>query len=243
MKETLQVIILGICLMLSISWGVRAKESKDEPRFELMRERMVKEQLLPRGIRNPEVLRAMQAVKRHLFVPEGRRRSAYGDHPLPIGEGQTISQPYMVALMTQLLSVEKDSRVLEVGTGSGYQTAVLAEIAKSVWSIEIIASLGKSAETRLAKLGYKNVHVRIGDGYAGWPENGPFDGIIVTCACPEAPKPLVEQLAEGGKMIIPIGKTLTYQTLTLFEKKKGKLERKDIAGCVFVPLLGEHGYK
>ncbi|RLC45814.1 MAG: protein-L-isoaspartate O-methyltransferase [Candidatus Coatesbacteria bacterium] len=218
------------------------KQGDNTVDYAKLREKMVKTQLIPRGITDANVLRAMRTVRRHLFVPESQRSTAYSDYPLPIGEGQTISQPYIVALMTQLLSANKDSRVLEVGTGSGYQAAVLAKIAKEVWTIEIIEALGRSAEARLKELGYENVHVRIGDGYAGWPEHAPFDGIIVTCACREAPKPLVAQLGEGGRMVIPIGKRLSYQTLTLFEKKNGILHKKDISGCVFVPLLGPHGW-
>lgn len=244
MKRTVFVTMMGLSLMMAVFWGcARGKQVEGEVNFAKMRERMVEEQLVRRGIKDAEVLRAMRTVERHLFVPEAHRGSAYNDYPLPIGEGQTISQPYMVALMTDLLDISKEEKALEVGTGSGYQAAVLSELAKEVYTIEIIEPLGKSADERLKKLGYHNVHVRVGDGYAGWPEKAPFDGIVVTCACPEAPGPLVEQLAEGGKMVIPIGKTLSYQTLVLFEKKKGKLHRMDITGCVFVPLLGEHGYQ
>jgi len=239
-KNALLAITLGFMLMSGLFSGCAGgKQNKDGADY---REKMVKTQLVPRGITDANVLRAMRTVKRHLFVPEAQRSAAYSDYPLPIGEGQTISQPYIVALMTQLLAANKDSRVLEIGTGSGYQAAVLAEIAKEVWTIEIIEALGKSAEARLKELGYENVHVRIGDGYAGWPEHAPFDGIIVTCACREAPQPLVEQLGEGGRMVIPVGGSLSYQTLTLFEKKNGILHKKDITGCVFVPLLGPHGW-
>jgi len=236
--------IAGLLLMLICLWCASAcEEKKSGPDYETLRKRMVEEQLVLRGINDPDVLRAMKTVERHKFVPRSHRSSAYGDHPLPIGEGQTISQPYIVALMTQLLQADKDSKVLEVGTGSGYQAAVLSILAKEVYTIEIIESLGKSAAERLKQLGYDNAHVRVGDGYAGWPEEAPFDCIIVTCACPRAPGPLVEQLGEGGRMVIPIGDYLSYQTLTLFEKRKGKLAKRDITGCVFVPLLGEHGYR
>jgi len=244
MRHPISITILGFFLMAGIFWGCAGgRQGLDEADFAKMREAMVRDQLIVRGIKDPSVLRAMRTVPRHLFVPESERRSAYGDYPLPIGEGQTISQPYMVALMTELLACTKKSKVLEVGTGSGYQAAVLSLIAKEVYTIEIIEPLGKSAAERLQRLGYNNVHVKIGDGYLGWPEKAPFDGIIVTCACPEAPKPLVEQLAEGGRLVIPIGKHLSFQTLVLFIKKGGKLQRKDITGCVFVPLLGEHGFK
>jgi protein-L-isoaspartate(D-aspartate) O-methyltransferase len=217
-------------------------QGKNDADFAKLRQQMVKTQLVPRGINDADVLRAMGKVERHRFVPASQQESAYRDYPLPIGEGQTISQPYIVALMTQLLAANKDSKVLEIGTGSGYQAAVLAELAKEVYTIEIIESLGKSAEARLRELGYENVHVRVGDGYAGWPEHAPFDGVIVTCACREAPEPLVSQLAEGGRMVIPVGSSLSYQTLMLFEKKGGVLRKKDITGCVFVPLLGPHGW-
>jgi len=243
MRRGVIAITLGFMLMSGLFSGCAGgKQGDNTVDYAKLREKMVKTQLIPRGITDANVLRAMRTVRRHLFVPESQRSAAYSDYPLPIGEGQTISQPYIVALMTQLLSANKDSRVLEVGTGSGYQAAVLAKIAKEVWTIEIIEALGRSAEARLKELGYENVHVRIGDGYAGWPEHAPFDGIIVTCACREAPKPLVAQLGEGGRMVIPIGKSLSYQTLTLFEKKNGILHKKDISGCVFVPLLGPHGW-
>jgi len=234
---------IGLLVLSGLFSGCAGENrGKNAVDFAKLRENMVKTQLVPRGINDADVLRAMGKVERHRFVPESQQESAYRDYPLPIGEGQTISQPYIVALMTQLLAANKDSKVLEIGTGSGYQAAVLAELAKEVYTIEIIESLGKSAEARLKELGYENVHVRVGDGYAGWPEHAPFDGVIVTCACREAPEPLVSQLAEGGRMVIPVGSSLTYQTLTLFEKKGGVLHKKDITGCVFVPLLGPHGW-
>ncbi len=243
MRRGFILITLGLLVMSGLFSGCAGgNQGKDGVDLAKQREKMVKTQLVPRGIKDADVLRAMRTVERHRFVPEAQRRAAYNDYPLPIGEGQTISQPYIVALMTQILAANKDSKVLEVGTGSGYQAAVLAEIAKEVYTIEIIEALGRSAEARLKELGYENVHVRVGDGYAGWPEHAPFDGVIVTCACREAPKPLVAQLAEGGRMVIPVGRSLSYQTLTLFEKKGGILHRKDITGCVFVPLLGPHGW-
>ena len=244
MRRGFILITLGSMLMSGLFSGCAGgNRGTDAGDFAKLREKMVDKQLALRGIADADVLRAMRTVERHLFVPDAQRSAAYNDYPLPIGEGQTISQPYIVALMTQLVAADKGAKVLEVGTGSGYQAAVLAELAKEVYTIEIIESLGKSAEARLKELGYENVHVRVGDGYAGWPEHAPFDGIIVTCACPEAPKPLVEQLAEGGRMVIPVGRSLSYQTLTLFEKKGGILHRKDISGCVFVPLLGPHGWQ
>lgn len=243
MRRGLSLITIGLLLLSGLFSGCAGgNQGKNDADFAKLRAKMVKTQLAPRGINDADVLRAMGKVERHRFVPESQQESAYRDYPLPIGEGQTISQPYIVALMTQLLAANKDSKVLEIGTGSGYQAAVLAELAKEVYTIEIIESLGKSAEVRLRELGYENVHVRVGDGYAGWPEHAPFDGVIVTCACREAPEPLVSQLAEGGRMVIPVGSSLSYQTLMLFEKKGGVLQKKDITGCVFVPLLGPHGW-
>ena len=169
------------------------------------RQQMVKEQIEARGIKDQSVLDAMNRVERHQFVPVFLRSFAYHDGPLPIGEDQTISQPYIVALMTELLAVDSEDRVLEIGTGSGYQAAVLAEISKEVYTIEILPSLAASAERRLAKLGYMNVHVRAGDGYLGWPEEAPFDGIMLTAAPDEMPTPLVDQLKVGGRIVAPIG--------------------------------------
>lgn len=200
---------------------------------------MVKTQLESRGIKDKRVLDAFRKVKRHLFVPKSYRKEAYGDYPLPIGEGQTISQPYMVAVMTELLKLKGDERVLEIGTGSGYQAAILSILAKEVYTIEIIPSLAESAKERLKKLGYNNVWVKCGDGYLGWPEKAPFDGIIITCAPPRLPKPLKEQLAEGGRIVAPIGEEGEMQVLTVFEKKNGKLIKKEEGGCFFVPMTGK----
>jgi len=206
--------------------------------FSKEREWMVKTQLESRGIKDKRVLDAFRKVKRHLFVPKSYRREAYGDYPLPIGEGQTISQPYMVAVMTELLKLKGDERVLEIGTGSGYQAAILSLLAKEVYTIEIIPSLAKSAEKRLKELGYDNVWVKCGDGYLGWPEKAPFDGIIITCAAPRLPNPLKEQLAEGGRIVAPIGEEGEMQTLTVFEKRDGKLIKREEGGCFFVPMTG-----
>ncbi|MDD4052492.1 MAG: protein-L-isoaspartate(D-aspartate) O-methyltransferase [candidate division Zixibacteria bacterium] len=198
---------------------------------------MVESQLKGRDITDKRVLAAMEKVERHRFVPVDEQSAAYEDHPLPIGEGQTISQPYIVALMTQLLRLKGNEKVLEIGTGSGYQAAVLAELAGEVYTIEIIEPLGKAAEVRLKEMGYINVSVRIGDGYLGWPEKAPFDGIIVTCAPDKIPQPLIDQLADGGRMVIPVG---TYaQELVLVEKKAGKITRKNVIPVVFVPMTGE----
>ena len=212
-----------------------AKNSQD-PDYYQLRQKMVNEQIMARGVRTESVIKAMQKVERHLFVPEQYRNFAYSDRPLPIGEGQTISQPYIVALMTELLDLKKSDKVLEIGTGSGYQAAILAEICDSVYTIEIIPSLGKQAQVLLRELGYHNIHCKIGDGYLGWPEHAPYDGIIVTCAPSKIPQPLKEQLAEGGRMVIPVGATYT-QELVLVTKTKGKLIQKSVIPVRFVPML------
>jgi len=203
---------------------------------------MVEEQLIPRGIEDPRVIDAFLKVERHRFIPEELRGSAYADYPVPIGEGQTISQPYIVALMTECLDLSGDEEVLEIGTGSGYQAAILAELSSQVYSIERFPSLGERAESLLQNLGYINIKIKVGDGTLGWPEEAPFSRIIVTAAAAEVPLPLAEQLSEGGKMILPLGETFS-QVLTLIEKKKGQLKAESICGCVFVPLIGKFGYK
>ncbi|HET6348080.1 MAG TPA: protein-L-isoaspartate(D-aspartate) O-methyltransferase [Candidatus Krumholzibacteria bacterium] len=199
------------------------------------RNRMVREQVQARGISDPRVLQAMHDVKRHLFVSREYADDAYEDHPLPIGNDQTISQPYIVALMTELLAIKPTDRVLEIGTGSGYQAAVLSLLADSVYSMEIIPALGEAARQRLDLLGYENVHVRIGDGYKGWPEEAPFNGIIVTAAPPEIPQALLDQLADGGRMVVPVG--TGYQELMLLEKKQGVISKRVITAVRFVPMV------
>lgn len=209
----------------------------DDEVHRVRRAQMVKV-LKREGIKEKNVLEAMGEVPRHEFVPKNLIRYAYENRPLPIGYGQTISQPYIVALMTELLKVNKDSVVLEVGTGSGYQAAVLSKLVKKVYTIEIIKELGEPARKRLRRLGYKNVEVKIGDGYYGWKEHAPFDAIIVTCAARHVPPPLIQQLKPGGRMCIPVGSFL-YQNLVLIEKsKEGKLKQKSIIPVMFVPLLG-----
>ena len=189
----------------------------------------------------PEVMAAMARVPRHEFIPEERRTYAYENRPLPIGSGQTISQPYIVALMTDLAGVNRDSVVLEVGTRSGYQAAVLAELAGQVYTIEIIEELGRNAAKLLQRLGYNNVTVRIGDGYHGWPEQGPFDAILVTAAPEKIPEPLLEQLAPGGRLIIPVGGRYDVQSLQVVEKdRSGRLHTKPVLPVGFVPLTGDH---
>lgn len=203
--------------------------------YTLLRQKMVEEQIIARGISDSAVIDAMLTVKRHLFVPEKLTAFAYDDYPLPIGYKQTISQPYIVAIMTELLEVKEDHKILEVGTGSGYQAAVLAILADSVFSIEIIPELANSAKEKLELLGYKNVVVKAGDGYKGWKEHAPFEGIIVTCAPKEIPPLLLEQLAIGGKMVIPVGSY--YQELLLITKDSSGASVKSIIPVRFVPMI------
>jgi len=188
-----------------------------------------------------KVINALGRVPRHDFVPKNLQKSAYENRPLPIGHGQTISQPYIVAIMTQLLQVDKDDRILEIGTGSGYQIAVLAELVKKAYSIEIIEPLGKQAEDRLQGLGYKNIELRIGDGYYGWKEQAPFDAIVVTAAASHIPPPLIKQLKPGGRMLIPVGSRFMIQELLLVEKsEQGKVSTRQLLPVMFVPLTGKH---
>jgi protein-L-isoaspartate(D-aspartate) O-methyltransferase len=206
--------------------------------FAVQRQRMVQAQLAARGIHDERVLAAMRKVPREEFVPSDAREFAYTDQPLPIGYGQTISQPFIVALMTEHLRPRASDRVLEIGTGSGYQAAVLAELVADVYSIEIVEPLAKRAETTLQRLGYKNVHVKAGDGYKGWPAAAPFDAIIVTCAPDHVPQPLAQQLKEGGRMIIPVGGRFEQQ-LYLLEKQNGQLRQRAVEPVRFVPMTGE----
>lgn len=205
-----------------------------------LRARMVEEQIAARGITDPAVLEGMRSVPRHKFVPEELTDLAYEDHPLPIGYGQTISQPYIVALMTQSLKPEAGQRILEIGTGSGYQAAVLAELGVDVYTIEIIPELADQATKRLSDLGYPNIHTLNADGYFGWEEYAPFDAIIVTAAPDHLPQPLANQLKEGGRLVIPIGPVGFVQTLWLFEKVSGELQATNLGGVSFVPFTGDH---
>ena len=205
--------------------------------FDAKRARMVKEQIETQGVTSAPVLAAMRRVPRHEFVPEGKRAHAYDDGPLPIGYGQTISRPLIVALMTQLAGLGPGDKVLEVGTGSGYQAAVLAEITTNVWTIEIIEPLATSAADRLKRLGYDRVEVKFGDGFFGWPEHAPFDAIVVTAAADFVPPPLIKQLKPGGRMVIPLGSPFTQQWLVLVEKgKDGKISTRNVEAVAFVPL-------
>ncbi|MGQ9617588.1 MAG: protein-L-isoaspartate(D-aspartate) O-methyltransferase [Candidatus Aminicenantia bacterium] len=223
---------LKLIFLLSLSFFLYPREN-----YELLRHQMVEYQIKGRGIKDEKVLNAMLKVPRHLFVPSEIMHLAYEDYPLPIGEEQTISQPYIVALMTSALKLKGDEKVLEIGTGSGYQAAVLAEIAREVYTIEIRESLAETAEKRLKKLGYKNIKIKVGDGYYGWKEYAPFDGIIVTCSASTPPPPLLEQLREGGRMVIPIEDNPFYQTLVLITKEKGKIKKKSIETVRFVPMV------
>ena len=213
----------------------RMDERRDE------REEMVARQIESRGIRDARVLAAMRETPRHLFVPEGERRSAYGDHALPIGQGQTISQPYMVALMCYELAAGPEDWILEIGAGSGYQAAVLSHLACEVIAVERIPALAEQARGNLRAAGCDNVRVVVGDGTLGWPEDAPYDRIIVAAAAPDLPEPLVEQLAEGGRLVVPVGQR-GYQQLIVAEKVGGQVRQRTGCQCVFVPLIGEHGW-
>jgi protein-L-isoaspartate(D-aspartate) O-methyltransferase len=219
--------------------GQKAPASSE---FALQRQQMVQRQLMTRGISEQRVLDAMGKVPREEFVAPESRVASYEDGPLPIGYGQTISQPYIVAFMTEQLRPKSSDRVLEVGTGSGYQAAILAGLVSEVYSVEIVEPLAKNAEATLQRLGYKNVHIKIGDGYKGWPEIGPFDAIIVTCAPDKVPQPLVDQLKDGGRMVIPVGNTFAQQ-LYLLEKKNGQLKESATLPVRFVPMTSGAGQK
>jgi len=203
---------------------------------------MVEEQLVHRGVTDERVLAAMRRIPRHLFVEEPLRDRAHGDHPLPIGEEQTISQPYIVGFMTQLLELRGQEKVLEVGTGSGYQTAVLAELARRVCSIERLPRLAERARGLLEQLGYDNVWVRVGSGTLGWPDEAPFDRILVTAGGPSIPPPLFQQLAEGGRMVVPVG-DVANQTLTVVEKIRGEMKTRSYGDCKFVKLVGKYAWE
>lgn len=211
--------------------------------YRAYREKMVAQQLIPRGIHDPKVLQAMRKVPRHLFVDEALYDQAYGDYPLPIGWGQTISQPYVVALMTQELELKGDEKVLEIGTGSGYQAAILAEIVKKVYSIERVSALIPRTKKILSELGYNNIFIRVDDGTFGWEKEAPFDAIIVTAASPDIPQPLIKQLSDnGGRLVIPVGDEYS-QDLIKVTKINGKIKKENKGGVRFVKLIGEHGWK
>ncbi len=231
-----QWIIIEIILSLLMIMNTADKQT-DEARFTALRKVMVKEQIAARGITDPRVLEAMEKVPRHKFLPPHLWEEAYDDGPLPIGYGQTISQPYVVAYMTEQLELTGNEKVLEIGTGSGYQTAILAELAKEVFSIEIVPELGHRAARILKELGYTNVHIRIGDGYRGWPEEAPFDAILLAAAPRHIPQPLLDQLKEGGRMILPVGDF--YQDLVLIRKTREGVLKETKIPVRFVPMRGE----
>jgi protein-L-isoaspartate(D-aspartate) O-methyltransferase len=216
---------------------------EQENNFTSAREWMVESQIQRRGVNDLLVLRAMRKVPRHRFVPRHLWDQAYNDYPLPIGEDQTISQPYIVAMMTEALELVGTEKVLEVGAGSGYQAAILGELAKEVYTIERIASLAHSAEQVLKSLGYENVHVVVADGTLGWPPNAPYDAIMVTAGAPQVPQPLVEQLALGGRLVIPVGDRYSQNLTRLRRTYQGELQTEYLGGCRFVKLIGEHGWK
>ncbi len=220
---------------------IRRGNGDSPPRAVRERERMVEEQLAARGVTDPRVLAAMRRVPRHLFVEEALRDRAYGDHPLPIGDGQTISQPFMVGKMTELLRLGGAEKVLEIGTGSGYQAAVLGELCARVCTIERIPRLAKRARELLELLGYSNVWVRVANGTLGWPDEAPFDRILVTAGGPNVPPPLFEQLVEGGVLVMPVGEAMT-QVLQVIEKRDGEMRTTEHSGCVFVKLVGKYAW-
>jgi protein-L-isoaspartate(D-aspartate) O-methyltransferase len=225
-------VAIFLSVMLLLAPGAGKAEGVDWTR---LRNAMVDEQIIARGVRDERVLAAMRKIERHLFVSPDLQSRAYEDHPLPIGEGQTISQPYIVAYMTEAAGVKKGSKVLEIGTGSGYQAAVLSEMGAEVYSIEIIATLNASAQERLRALGYRDIQFRLGDGYQGWPEEAPFDVIIVTAAPPEVPMELFRELKEGGRMVIPVGEG--FQSLQVVTKERGQMKVTNKIPVAFVPMV------
>jgi len=236
--------ITGTFTTVFLTWAlflplISISYSSEDPSTIAARKRMVDRDLKGRDIKDLQVLEIMGRLPRHLFIDKSLQSQAYADHPLPIGEGQTISQPYIVALMTQILQVKPGEKVLEIGTGSGYQAAVLAELTEKVYTIEIRETLTRQAAQRLKQLGYEKVRVKYGDGYFGWEEYAPFDGIIVTCAANHIPPPLIKQLKDGGRLVIPLGSTTYFQTLTLLTKKHGKTDIQHLIGVAFVPMIGE----
>jgi protein-L-isoaspartate(D-aspartate) O-methyltransferase len=230
------MMLLGGAL-LQAGWGIRLSQAQAPDSFQEARRAMVVRQLQGRDITDPRVLQAMGTVPRHRFVPETLAFQAYQDHPLPIGSGQTISQPYIVALMTQWAEVHPQDKVLEVGTGSGYQAAVLAELAGQVFSIELLPDLARRAAARLKELGYGRVRVKCGDGHQGWPEEAPFDAILVTAAAPQVPPALAAQLKEGGRLVIPLGPPYGAQTMVKWRRIQGKLVEEASLPVMFVPLV------
>lgn len=232
------IVYLILLILTGFPPSVLCQDLEDTFQHRRLREEMVREQLQSRGISDTRVLSAMGVVPRHLFVPKSLQRRAYGDHPLPIGEGQTISQPYIVALMTDQLKLSKKSRVLEIGTGSGYQAAILSEIVDSVYTIEIKKKLHQRATKTFQRLGFSGIHTRHGDGYFGWKTAQPFDAIMITAAVNHIPPPLLAQLKNGGRLILPLGNPFSYQNLVLATKSGDGFKIKQITGVLFVPMTG-----
>jgi len=242
MSSLAPLVATALAALVALGWlatscGGAGSEDGGAPDREAERLAMVTEQIAARGVRDPRVLAAMRRVPRHRLVPEDVRPAAYSDGALPIGHRQTISQPYVVAVMTEALALEGDEKVLEVGTGSGYQAAVLGELAREVHTIEIVEPLGLRARDDLAELGYDNVHVRVGDGYRGWPEEAPFDAIVLTAAPDHVPQPLLDQLAPGGRLVLPVGEG--SQELILIRRTEDGFEREQLLPVRFVPMTGE----
>ena len=245
-RKIVRIRASGIIAMLSAVWlfiaacsAAVGQEDAVERRYAELRNRMVEQELVGRGIKDPLVLEAMRKVPRHRLVPESVRRSSYEERPLPIGEGQTITRPYIVALMTELLQPKKTDRILEIGTGSGYQAAVLAEIVDKVWTVEIIKELGEKAKKILEEKYPEKVKVKVADGYYGWEEGAPFDGILITCAANNIPAPLLKQLKEGGRLVLPMEGLFFNQNLTVVEKRKGgEIVTRNVCGVAFVPMTG-----
>lgn len=235
---TQKQIIYLLLILMSFSIPALAKDPEDSPRYRKQREKMVQNQLQTRGITDARVLDAMKTVPRHLFVPEQIRRKAYGDHPLPIGEGQTISQPYIVALMTEQLQLSPQSRVLEIGTGSGYQAAILSKVVDTVYTIEIKKKLHQRASETFKKFGFSSIKARHGDGYFGWEAAQPFDAIMITAAVDHIPPPLLKQLKSNGRLILPLGNPFSYQNLVLVTKTGYDFKINQIIGVLFVPMTG-----
>ncbi len=238
MRSWLGPLPLLCALLTGVACPQPTADAGDRPKGRSAERRaMVRNQIAARGIKDPRVLAAMVRVKRHLFVPAARRASAYADHPLPIGQSQTISQPYIVGAMTEALELKPGARVLEIGTGSGYQAAILGELAGQVYTVEIVPTLGRRSKALLRSLGYKNIHVRIGDGYAGWPDKAPFDAIILTAAPPRIPAPLIKQLRVGGHLVAPAGPMGNQQLFRLTKTRRG-VKKKHLMDVRFVPMTG-----
>jgi protein-L-isoaspartate(D-aspartate) O-methyltransferase len=239
MEETMKIVFFSILILSMCSAPLFAGSLEDSWKLKAAREKLVRNYVQPDGIKDPKVLAAMRNVPRHWFVPRDLESSAYKNRPLPIGEGQTISQPSIVALMTEILNLTGKERVLEIGTGSGYQAAILAEIVSEVYTLEIKTKLYKRTFNLFKLLNYNNIHIKHGDGYFGWPEAAPFDAIMITAAVDHIPPPLIQQLKDGGRLTLPLGNPFSYQNLVLVTKKGGDVSVKQVTGVMFVPMTGQ----